>query len=467
MPGTRRGAVIAAMAKAHTTAAPRRQARNAELAFEIAVEAYIYLYPLVLMDTTRRQMTNVKHPGDRVGRAPMNTLAHIREFPPAGFHDVARANFDTLYSFGWADVRQEPMIVSVPDAGDHYYWMPMYDMWSDIFACVGTRTTGNDAGEFGIVSRDWDLDLPRGIRRLEAPTPFVWVFARTQCAGALDFAHANGFQDGMRLSPLSRWGQEPAAAPGRIDPTVDGETQPQEQVKAMSPVQFFAYASWLMKLHPPHLHDHPILDRMERIGLILGEDFDLVRVPQVVRKSLEPAVAEARLRLWERSRQTGWEQNGWQINVETMGAWGTDYLKRSTVDRIGLSAMQPEDAIYPYTFVDGEGEPLAGTSRYVLHFERDELPPARAFWSLTLYDGDGFAVPNPLERYALRDRDGLVWNDDGSLDLVIQHDPPRPELAPNWLPAPEAPFNLALRVFWPRQFALERGWAPPPVQRVE
>jgi hypothetical protein len=157
--------------------------------------------------------------------------------------------------------------------------------------------------------------------------------------------------------------------------------------------------------------------------------------------------------------------NGWQVNADTMGVYGNYYLKRATLAMVGLGSNPPEDAIYPLTFTDADGNPLTGEHDYLLHFDQQELPPVRAFWSVTLYDTDGFQVANPLNRCALGDRDPLHYNADGSLDLFIQHQSPGPEREANWLPAPPGPLALFIRLYEPKAEVLSGTWAPPPVRR--
>jgi hypothetical protein len=435
-------------------------------AYDIGIEAYTYLYPLVLMDVTRRQAINVEQAGRVVGRGPANAFTHVRAFPPADFRDVVRPNFDTLYSVAWLELSEEPMVVSVPEAGDRYYLLPLYDMWTEIFAVPGTRTTGPGAEDFALVYRGWRGELPEGVQRIDAPTPLVWIIGRTQCNGPADYEAVHRFQDGLKLTPLSQWGKTVRPVTGTKDPTVDDSTPPLRQVDTMTPADFFAYAGELMRTHPPHFNDYPILARMKRIGLVPGQDFDLNAAVPVVNAALEKAVPAARTRIHERQKTLGRQRNGWLMNTETMGTWGTDYLKRATVALIGLGANLPEDAIYPMTLIDADGQPLTGANRYRLHFDKDELPPALAFWSVTLYDNEGFQVANPSNRFAIGDRDPLTYNADGSLDLHIQPDSPGSDKESNWLPAPAGPFNLTMRLYYPKPAALDGTWAPPAVQRV-
>ncbi|HEY6781137.1 MAG TPA: DUF1254 domain-containing protein [Thermoleophilaceae bacterium] len=430
----------------------------------IAVEAYIYFYPLVLMDLTRRQMTNVATPGERPGRGPVDEFAHIRAFPGADFKDVVKPNFDTLYSPAWLDLHDEPRIVTVPAAGDNYYLLPMYDMWSEIFACPGTRTTGGVAASYALCGPGWDDPLPDGVERIDAPTPWVWMIGRTQASPEL-FDRVHSFQDGMSIAPLSSW---PGSAPAMThphDPSVDDETPPLRQAFALDAAEYFAYAAQLLRQHAPHFNDHPILQRMARLGIVPGESFELDAAPSQVRTALEQAPPKARQLLTERQTSLGPVREGWTTLNENIGVWGTGYLRRACVDLIGLGANLPEDAIYPVSYTDVDGEPYSGERERVLHFAADGLPPVLAFWSLTLYDAEGFQVPNELDRFAIGDRDALEYNADGSLDIQIQHERPAGGSS-NWLPAPRGGYNLCLRLYYPKPEALDGSWTPPGVAKA-
>src|SRR3974390_3337629 len=207
---------------------------------DIGVEAYVYFYPLLLMDITRRQMTNIQG-GKVIGRGPMNAFTHVQTFPPADFRDVVRPNFDTLYSVGWLDLTQEPMIVSAPDTNGRYYMLPMLDMWADVCAVPGKRTTGTKEGHFAVVPQHWNGTLPKGVERIDSPTPYVWIIGRTQTNGAKDYLAVHEVQDGYKITPLSRWGQSPKPAAVKIDPAVDMKTPPLAQVNKMSAGEEFNY----------------------------------------------------------------------------------------------------------------------------------------------------------------------------------------------------------------------------------
>ena len=433
---------------------------------EIGLEAYFFLCPIVLMDLTRRVFTNVP-PGVRAGFGPMNAFWHLRAFPPGNFREVVKPNFDTLYSAAWLDLSREPMVVSAPDTAGRYYLLPMLDMWSDVFAVPGKRTSGTEAGSWVVTPPGWQGKLPDGLRRIQAPTPYVWIIGRTQTNGPADYASVHAIQDRYTVVPLSQLGR-PASPPSfQPDPTVDMKTPPSLQADRLTAEQFFAYGAELMTKHPPHDIDWSQLERLRRIGLEPGKPFSFAALAPAIRAALERVPAEAIRMLTELNATISPTVQGWQMLGHPMGAWGQHYVKRAIVARNGLGANQLADAFYPTSLADADGKPLVGGERYKLHFAAGATPPAEAFWSVTLYDGDYFPVPNAIERYAVGDRDGLDYNADGSLDILVQPDAPGPGRQPNWLPSPKSgPINLTMRIYAPRPEAVDGRWNPPPVRKV-
>jgi hypothetical protein len=432
----------------------------------IGIEAYVYLYPLVTMELTRRQMTNTAA-GERPGFGPMGAFSHVREFPPADFKAVVRPNFDTLYSSAWLDLTSEPMIVSAPDTGGRHYLLPMYDMWTNAFAVPGSRTSGTQAAEFAVVPPGWRGQVPDGIQRIQAPTAYVWIIGRTQTNGPADYAAVQQVQDGLAITPLSRRGQAPALVEAHPDPSVDMQTPPLELVNALSARDYFGLAAELLHAHPPHVTDWSTIARLGRLGLRPGERFDYDALDPATRGALDEAPAAALALLRQTLPRVAKVVNGWQMNTDTMGVYGNFYLKRAIVAMVGLGALPPEDAIYPLNVADADGQPLDGDHDYRLHFHRDQLPPVGAFWSVTMYDAEGFQAANPLNRFAIGDRDELHLNEDGSLDLYLQHDSPGPDREANWLPAPRGPLGVTMRLYAPAPQVLDGRWNPPPITRVD
>jgi hypothetical protein len=429
----------------------------------IARDAYIYLYPLVTMDVTRKQLTNVE-PGKGIG-APMNTLFNVPTFPTADMKQVVRPNFDTLYSFGYADVTREPMVVSVPDTGGRYYLLPMLDMWTDVFASPGWRTTGTQAGNFLVTQRGWSGTVPAGFTQIEAPTPYVWIIGRTKTDGPADYDAVHKIQAGYKITPLSEWGKPAKPVEVKIDPRIDMKTPPKIQVDTMKGSDYFVYAAELLKLHPPHLTDQPIIAQMKRIGIEPGKSLDTNKLDPVVRKALEDAPAAGQQLMEWKVPSIARVANGWSMNTDTMGVYGNYYLKRAIVAQAGLGANLPEDAIYPLNLADETGKPLDGASKYTIHFDKGATPPVNAFWSITLYDSDGFQVANSLNRFAVSSWMPFKYNPDGSLDLYFQNESPGADKEVNWLPAPKGPFNLTMRLYAPRLDALTGKWNPSPITR--
>jgi hypothetical protein len=438
---------------------------SVEEAREIAHEAYVYAYPMVLMDVTRRTSTNVAEPHGL--NAPINQLAHAREFPDPSFTIVVRPNADTLYSALTYDVSDEPLVVSIPDSGGRYYLMPWLDYWTDVFTVPGKRTTGTSAQTFAIVGPNWKGTLPTGVREYRSPTGSGLLIGRTQTNGKADYAAVHEFQDGMKAVPLSAYGKPYTPPKGKVDPSQDTSAPP-DQVDRMDAATFFSVFAELMKKNPPHANDYPMLDRMRRIGFEPGKSFSLASAPKEVQDALKAAPPAALAEIKKAWTTSGKLANGWRTNLTAIGTYGADYLHRAGVAYAGLGANVPEDAVYPTAFADSEGRPFDSAERYVLHFGKDRIPPVRGFWSLTMYDERQLFATNPIDRYAIGDRDELTFNADGSLDLYIQRESPGKDKESNWLPTPASgSFTMNLRLYWPKAEVLSGAWAPPPVKRVD
>ena len=435
-------------------------------AHAIAVEAYLYLYPLVIMDITRKQSTNIEA-GKELGKGPMNMFVNIPEYPPASFKGVVRPNFDTLYSSAWLDLTKEPLVVSAPDTMGRYYLLPMMDMWTDVFASPGWRTTGTQAANFLVTPPGWQGDVPEGFSHIKSPTPYVWIIGRTKTDGPQDYEAVHRIQAGYKVTPLSQWGKTPEQASVTVDPSIDMKTPPKVQADSMAADKFYPYAVEVLKLQPPHITDEPIVARMKRIGISPGESLQFDKLDPSIRTALANASEDAHKLMAWKIPSLARVVNGWSMNTDTMGVYGNYYLKRAIVAQVGLGANLPEDAIYPLNLADNLGNPLSGNHKYRIRFEKDGTPPANAFWSVTLYDKEGFPVANALNRYAISSWMPLQREADGSLALYIQSESPGPGKEANWLPSPAGPFNLTMRLYAPKLEALTGQWNPPGVERVE
>ena len=433
----------------------------------IARDAYIYFYPLISMDLTRKQSTNIAAAGDKPGFAPMNSFSNWPAFPPADLKIVVRPNFDTLYSTGFLDLTKEPVVVSVPDTNGRYYLLPMLDMWTDVFASPGWRTTGTEAGNYLVTPPGWTGAVPDGMTRISAPTPYVLIIGRTKTDGPADYDAVHKIQAGYKIAPLSQWGKPAQTVTGTVDATVDMKTPPKVQADTMLGDKYFTYAAELLKLHPPHVTDQPIIAQMKRIGIEPGKSLDVSKLAPDVRKAIQAAPAAGQKLMAWKVPTLARVVNHWSMNTDTMGVYGNYYLKRAIVAQLGLGANLPEDAVYPLNLADRSGRPLDGANRYTLTFDAGHTPPTNAFWSVTLYDGEGFQVANSLDRFAVSSWMPFKTDPDGSLTLYFQNESPGKDKEANWLPAPKGPFNLTMRIYGPKSEVLTGQWNPPSVVQAQ
>jgi hypothetical protein len=467
-PALRLDALLVIAAAIVAVQAADAQTLTAQDTYNVARDAYLYAYPLVSMETTMRQATNVPNATAVFMRAPINQFANLRTYPKADSKDVVRPNFDTLYSVAWLDLAKEPMVLSVPDTAGRYYLLQMLDMWSDVFSVVGSRTTGTKAGNYAVTAPGWSGTLPDGMTKIVAPTPAIWILGRTQTNGPADYDNVHKIQNGYKLVPLSQWGKDYAPPQNMpVDASVDDKTPPAVQVNKLDGMTMLTRLAALMSKYPPHANDYPILFRMRALGIEPGKPFDAAKLDAATVATINKAARDALEDLPRGMRKMGKLENGWNVLTENVGTYGTSYRQRAIIALGGLGANLPEDAIYPTAFVDATGEPLSGANKYLLHFDKGQTPPANAFWSITMYDQDGFQIPNPINRFAIGDRDKLAFNPDGSLDIHVQADSPGADKETNWLPAPKnAPFQPTMRIYSPRYSVVDGTWVPPGFQKV-
>lgn len=477
-----------------STTAPAPAARMSEQELrDTAIDAYIYAYPMVLMELARRQATAVQSPLE--GKAPMNQFGHKASFPDPRAADTPWPSADALYSSLWFDVSRAPLVVNLPDTGGRYTVLSALDMWSDVFASRGTRTNGQGAQSFAIVGPNWQGSVPAGVDVIRSPTSMGWLIGWTQAGGPQDYAAVNQIQSGMTARPLAapaasttpnrnrtanagtaypQTGSGVGTAPigsGLPMPTPTPVTVPDgtpaEQAAAMDAASFFALFFDVLRNNPPHDNDSPVLDRMRRIGLDDRQAFSYGRLSPAVQQALTDAQPLAGRRIADGLSRLGTPINGWNTVLSGIGTYGTDYLRRASIAYAGLGAPTPEDVLYPVTVADSKGRLLDSGEDYVLHFDKGQLPPANAFWSLHVYNDKHAFGENPANRYALRSTDGLKYNADGSLDVYIQRRDPGDSRRANWISTPSAdgPFLLSMRLYWPQDTALDGQWAPPPVRK--
>ncbi len=430
------------------------------------IEAYMYGFPLIMMDLTKDVSTAVPTAGEFT--APVNQFSVMTHYPDASFRAVARTGLDTLFAVAWADLNKEPLVLSVPETGSHYYVIALFDMWSNVFASIGTRTTGTAAANFLIAGPGWQGAPPADVKQIyRAPTRFVWVNGQMQANGPQDYAAVNALQKQYRLTPLGAWGRPydpPAEVP--VASGIDAKTPPLTQVQKMDAGAYFGRLARLMKDNPPAVADGAMVEKLKVLGIEPGKDFDMSKIDPDTAKGLQRAMGA--FDLLEKGVKKLKTDNGWIVMPKDMGDYGTDYETRAGIALVGLGAIQSHDVAYPTAFIDGDDKPLDGANRYVLHFDKGETPPTNAAWSVSMYDPDGFYVPNALNRYNLAAWMPLKFNADGSLDMYIQANSPGADREANWLPAPASgSFSLTVRDYWPKQTMIDGTYKLPPVKKVQ
>jgi hypothetical protein len=431
----------------------------------ITEEAYIFSFPI--LDSYKMLFAQALYPESDAYEAPMNAMNHYTELLGPDYTLIVRPNNDTLYSIAWLDLRAEPMVLSVPAIPlDRYYSFQLIDLYTHNFAYVGSRATGPEAGNYLITGPGWSGAAPAGITAvIPCETAFATALARTAVFGPEDVPNVAAIQAQYRVTPLSEFaGSEPppaAAAP---------QLPPYNPEQARS-ADFVA----LLNAFLPYLGQHPseaeLWQRFAAIGV--GADFDLESLDPEIRAAMEEGVATAIEKIETEGANLGSRKNGWMLTEASFGpreAMQGRYMRRAGAAFFGLWGNDLEEAFYPESSVDADGEALdASKHDYVVHFAADELPPVKSFWSLSMYNlPQQHFIHNPINRYTIGDRtEGVVYGKDGSLTVYLQHESPGKDKESNWLPAPDGLLSLQMRCYWPAPESLDPLYAPPAVERVE
>lgn len=423
---------------------------------KVAASAYLYGYPLVIMEETRKGM---------VALDKSNQLKHTQEFPDSHFRLVVRPNVDTLYTTAWLDLTKGPQIVSMPETGDRYYVLPFMDAWTNVFERRGTSTTGNGKQEIAVVGPDFTGELPAGIDSVvKAPTNMVWMIGRIQTNGNADIAKVADIQSKMMLTPLNKWQAGERYQGLTRSLTTNQSIDPMKIVDDMDAQTFFSKMNTLMAKQAPAEVDHQELAKFSYLNIAPATNFSTGNLGFIQQWAVEKALPLTVEKIQQAVGAREANEQGWNVMLD-LGSYGKNYKLRTVIARFGLGALPAKEASYPSTSVDADGQAYDGSNNYILHFDADKLPPVEAFWSLSMYDEEGYFIDNKIDRYAIGDRSALQYNQDGSLDLYIQHQQPK-QGSSNWLPAPAGKFNLLLRLYMVKQAFLEQQWTVPGVKKV-
>ncbi len=433
---------------------------------EIIKEAYIYGFPLV--DSYRIQYSYFVDQANAEYKGGWNEVHNVaRVFTPRD-KAIQTPNSDTPYSFLGADLRAEPLVISVPAVTDRYYSLQFIDMYTHNFAYVGSRATGKEAGNYLLTGPGWKGEVPNGIKSvIPSETELAFVLYRTQLFGRDDLDAVKKIQARYKVQPLSQFA---GASPPTSGPAMDFIKPLSAEAQKTSP-EFFGILNFLLQFAPTHPSESALMDRFAKVGIGAGKPFEVAALSPEQRRAVQEGMADA----WKAFAQYKAEviDTGKKSSADGFGTrefLGNDYMMRMSSAVLGIYGNSKQEANYPAYFTDSEGKPLDGASnRYTVRFEPGKLPPVNAFWSLTMYElPASLLTENPINRYLINStmEPDLVRDADGGITLYIQHESPGKKKETNWLPAPKGPFFMIMREYWPKPQALDGSWKAPPAVRA-
>lgn len=427
-------------------------------------EAYIYAFPMI--DHYKMMFVMAMYPESGTYEAPFNTIVNKSILLGPEYTTIVRPNNDTFYSMAWFNLTGEPMILEVPTITDkRYYSFQIIDMYTYNIDYIGTRATGFDAGAYMFVGPDWTGEKPEGINNvIQSEGNYLMVLGRTQVFSPMDVEHAKAVMTGFQVQSLSEFLGVEVTAEVKV-PAIP----PYNPEKAKG-VEFITYLNAIMADGKIHESEKALFEKFAKIGIMPGATFNSEELDEDINKAIKDGIALAETKI--KNKKLGEEKNGWQL---VSGAFGTreamqgKYLTRAAAAYFGLWGNTLEEAFYPESSVDAENDALDGSKHnYVLHFEKDEIPPVKAFWSLSMYKlPEQLFIENEINRYVISSAtEGLKYNEDGSLNVYIQKENPGIDKESNWLPAYDGIFSLQARLYWPNPDALDPLYVMPAIMKT-
>jgi hypothetical protein len=462
-------AVMTTLALVGAVAQPGRAELAPGEAQQIAEEAFIYGLPMVMNYAVFYEyFVNTSGPEYK---APPNQLYNTARVYTPQDTAVVTPNSDTPYSFVAMDLRAEPFVICNPEIEkSRYFSVQLVDQYTFNYGYMGSRTTGNGAGCNLVAGPAWQGETPAGIGKVfRSETDFSLAIIRTQLFDAADIDNVKKIQAGYRAVTLSAFQGKPAppAAPAVSWPKID---------KQSADADPFAYLNFVLSYCPPTgpaAVEAPMRARFAKIGVEAGKPFPASPLTPGAKAELEAGIKSGLAKVKQTVAQLGKDENGWRVTTSGFGdraSYGGNYTTRAAAAVAGIYGNDAVEAMYPMLATDSEGNKLdTSTNRYALTFPAGQLPPAHAFWSVTMYDGKTqLLIENPIDRYLINSPmlPSMKTNADGSLTIHLQKDSPGKEQESNWLPAPNSPPYVVMRIYWPKEAALNGSWKPPAVQRV-
>ena len=422
--------------------------------WETVEDAYVYAFPLVLMDATETSATNTEEVVNE--KAPVNQFIHSVALADAQFRTVVTPNVDTIYSQVWYDLSEEPMVYELPET-DRFCKVQVLDGWTNTAAVL------DKAGAYAITLSTWEGELPEGVTRIDVPTSMAWSITRIVLSGEEDLPNVYAIQEKMKLMPLSDYISGDIYESPKGSYSEENDYIPVDKVLSMDPVTFFNKANELMVKNSPAAADKEMLEKIAAVNVGPGMEFDTSVLTGDVSENWKIMLTETRLKLIKEGQKFSKKLGQWDYFGEPIGDFNTEYAYRALVALAGLGANTIEVALYPKIEQDADGNTLTGEKSYLLHFESYPQVLEGGFWSVTAYGDDDFLIDNPIDRYCINDRSGLKANDDGSVDIILSED--APEDTTNWLPVGDGGFHLYMRIYTPDMDALET-WTAPTITEI-
>ncbi len=424
---------------------PKEKAKNVPL----LTEAYTYGFPLVLMDLTREN-------------APVNQFVHTSRLPDATSKQFTRPNQDTFLSSAWIDLSAGPQVIEIPNTKGRFYFMSMLDAWTNVYASAGKRTLGNSSKKIVLIGPKWNGSIPSGVELVRSPTDITWIVGRIEVKNPQDIKAASAIQKSFRLYSLENYGKK-YVAPRSRSSKILGTGTPQEKIFALSTEDYFNRLNRLMLNNPPATLDKETMARFAPLGIAPGAKFRADAFSDDERSAINNIPQVSKANFENNQFAIAKERNGWLMPHKSIGSYVKDYNLRANVAYRALGAPLPLDMISAVALNDGNGDKLTGAKSYILHFNKDQIPLVKGFWSLTVYGQDYYFVKNAMKRYSLGNRGKLKYNSDGSLDIYLQNTAPNAEVKSNWIPTPAGDFSVTARLYSPAPELLDEKYALPAI----
>ena len=435
----------------------------------IAEEAYVYAFPM--MESYRTMYVQAIDRTAPGYLGPFNRLTHTTELLGPDFKDIVRPNNDTMYSFAWLDLRSQPVVITVPEVRDRYFSVQLVDMFTHNLGYLGTRATGGEQGSYVIAGPQWQGTKPGDAKAVfRSESNFVYCIIRIEARGPDDVPAVRELQKGAQLTPMNVF-----LGRSRV-PAANGITFPAYDALKAKSAGFIDLFNFLLAQVAIVPEERALMDRFAKIGVRPGAQAASLGLTPELRDAVGAGVGQGIMALSEAAADPGKldgvtvrAARGWEGVIGLFGSGAPmrpHYLARAVGAMVGLYGNDPAEAYYPVGSRDASGNPLDGSKhRYVMRFEKDEMPEVEAFWSMTMYSlPDQLMVENPIGRYSIGDRSRLQYAQDGSLTIYVQHESPGKKREGNWLPAPDGPFSLQFRMYLPKPETLDPLYLPPPIR---